>query len=110
MKMNRVLRKNLRIWDSTATEIDIPAERDANIASKRVAEVACGVKAVGIFAEEQIRLMEHEGATDQVKRLKFFRDISSCDLQAETLALAQKHKKSLVDLGIDVDQLGCLDG
>jgi hypothetical protein len=101
MELTKVLRKNLHAW---ATEIDIPAERDANIASKRVAEVVCGVKAVRTFAEKQIRLMEEEGATNQVKRWMFFRDISSCDLKAETLAMARKHKQNLTERDIDLDQ------
>jgi hypothetical protein len=109
MEMNGVFRRNLRVWDSNATEIDIPAERDANLTARKVAVAICGEVRVKKFVEEQIQLMGREHATDQMNRWMFFRDIQSCDLRAETLALVQKYKDQLRKIRIDVDRPGLLE-
>jgi hypothetical protein len=103
MKVNSVLRQNLKRFKPTATEIDLPAERDANIVSKRVAEIVCGAEAVRTFAKKEIRRMEEVGAAEKKVRWEFFRDVTSCDLLDETLSLVEEHKAHL-DFGVDVDK------
>jgi hypothetical protein len=105
MQPNSVLRARLKDFVKTATEIDIPIEVDANIASKRVAEKLCGVELVQRFAEERVYFMEKEGAVDHIVRWKFFRDTPSSnpyDYVQETLKLVQKYKGQIF-FGVDVD-------
>ena len=115
MKVNSVLRQNLGPWDPTATQADIPVERDAIITSKCVAETIFGPSRVREFADKQIKSMELAYKTGEAKarnqkvKWEFFLNPRHCDLKAETLLLAQKHKKELGDLGIDVDEPGFLD-
>ena len=103
---NQVLYHNLKRFEPAAVATDIPSERDANIVSKRVAEIVCGVEAVRLFAEEQVRLMHEAGEQEQEARWIYFRDVSSstqCSLLEATLLLVERYKKFL-DFGIDVDQ------
>ena len=62
LEVNRALRYYLPEFKPTASEIDLPAEVDANIASKRVAEVVCGTDAVARFADGRVRSMHATGA------------------------------------------------
>ena len=104
--VNNVLYWNLKKFEPTMIATDIPSEREANIVSKRVAEIVCGAEAVRVFADEQVRLMEEAGEHDEKARWVFFRDVPSSTKYAlleATLPLVQKYKKSL-DFGIDVDQ------
>jgi len=106
-KVNEILRKSGKLQ-----EIDIPSEQDANIISKRIAELICGAMNVREFAEKQISVMEQAyktgeaGACAHKVRWEFFRDISSCDVSAETLLLAPRFKKELLEAGIDIDRPG----
>lgn len=106
-KVNQVLRKSHKLQ-----EIDIPSEQDANIISKRIAELICGAANVREFAEKQISAMEQAyktgeaGASAHRVRWEFFRDISSCDISTETLLLAPRFKKELHEAGIDIDRPG----
>jgi hypothetical protein len=100
MQVNQVLSQNLK------REIDIPAEVEANIVSKRVAEVVCGVEAVRKFAEEEIRRMEEVGAGEKKVRWEFFLNVPTStvyDFLGKTLALVQKHK-ALLNFGMDVNE------
>jgi hypothetical protein len=100
MQVNRMLRRILK------REIDIPAEVEANIASKRIAEVVCGLEAVRKFAEKEIRRMEEMGAGEKKVRWEFFLNIPSStvyDFVNNTLMLVQEHKAHL-DFGMDVNK------
>jgi hypothetical protein len=104
--VNSALYHNLGRFDPTATPIDIPQEREANLVSKRVAEKVCGGKAVRKYAKEQIRFMERVKEPVQAARWVFFRDVSSStdyDMLAATLPFVQKYKGQ-IDFGIDLDQ------
>jgi hypothetical protein len=104
VRANSILREVIQDLDPSATEIDIPAEVDANIVSKRVAEAVCGLEAVREFAEERVRFMLKTGVRDQIVRWKFFRDTPSStvyDFEKETLKLIEKHK-GRVDFDIDM--------
>jgi len=103
---NQVLYHNLKTFEPATVATDIPSERDANIVSKRVAEIVCGTEAVRVFAEEQIRLMHGAGEHEQEARWIFFRDVPSSTqygLLEATLPLVEKYKKVL-DFEMDVDQ------
>ncbi len=102
LRANSTLYANLRRFEPTATEIDIPSEVDANIVSKRVAETVCGVEFVRSFAHEQVRLMT---APEQAIRWKFFLDTPSSttyDFVGRTLELVEIYKGRM-DFGMDVD-------
>ena len=102
--VNNVLYRNLKRFDLSTTVIDIPTEREANIVSKRVAEVVCGVEAVNAFADAQVRLMDGLGESEQRERWTYFRDMSSSapfDLLESTKSLVEKYK-GVLDFGIDV--------
>ena len=104
--VNSALYHNLGAFDATATPIDIPHEREANIISKRVAEKICGEEAVRRYAREQIRFMEAAHEPVQAARWVFFRDVMSStdyDVLAATLPFVQKYKGK-IDFGIDVSQ------
>jgi len=104
--VNGALYQNLANLEPTALATDIPSERDAEIKSKRVAEIVFGVDAVRAFAEKQIRLMEDAGAHNQRGKWVFFRDVSSStnyDFLADTTRLVEKYK-GLIDFGMDVSK------
>ncbi len=103
--VNSVLSEQLGKFEPTATAIDVPGEQEANIVSKRVAEVVCGVEAFRAFVEEQIRLMEEAGEARQKTRWIFLRDVPSStkyNLLEATIPLVEKYKK-LIDFEIDVN-------
>jgi hypothetical protein len=105
MKATSVLRADLTTYEPTATEIDIPAEVDANIMSKRVAEAVCGVESVRRFAEEQVRFLKTGGTVAQLVRWKYFLNTPSAisyDFVEETLKLVQKYEGRM-RFGMDVD-------
>ena len=104
--VNNVLYKNLKRCEPTATAIDVPSEREANIVSKRIAEAVCGVRAVREFAEKQIHEMEALGSIENRDRWVFFRDaapLTSYDLVEHTRILIERYK-DVIDFGIDVGQ------
>jgi hypothetical protein len=106
MKANSALYWNLKKLQATATEIDIPMEVDANIASKSIAETVCGVEAVKRFAEEQVRHMKRVGAIDQIVRWEFFLKTPSStpyDFVGSTLRVVERYKSRL-SFGMDVDE------
>jgi hypothetical protein len=102
---NTILYQRIRAYgNTTATVIDIPHERDANIVSKRVAEAVCGTEAVKLFAEGRIRqfksiaMQGHESAEAEKARWEFFRDVPSStqfDVLAATIPLVEKYKFAL---------------
>jgi len=88
MKATSALRGKLKEFLNAATELAIPAERDANIVSKQVAEDVCGVQAVRKFAEQQVVWMKAGGGLAHRQRWEFFRDVPSsttCDWVNETV-------------------------
>jgi hypothetical protein len=104
--VNSVLYQNLKRFEASAIAIDVPHEREANIVSKRVAEIVCGVAAVKTYAEEQVLFMERAGDVEQKARWIFFRDIPSstaCNLPQETLPFVKKYREVL-DFGVDTEQ------
>jgi hypothetical protein len=104
--VNEVLRQNLKPFEPTAITTDIPSEREANIVSKRAAEIVCGVEDVRRFAEERVAVMEKAGEQDEKARWIFFRDVPSSteyDYLADTLRLVEKWKTK-IDFGMDVTQ------
>lgn len=104
--VNSALYNNLGAFDATATPIDIPHEREANIISKQVAEKICGEEAVRKYAEQQIRFMEVANEPAQAARWVFFRDVPSTteyDVLAATVPLVEKYK-GRIDFRVDVDQ------
>lgn len=104
--VNDVLYQNLKTFEKKAIATDVPNERDANITSKRIAEIVCGSEAVKAFAEKQVRLMEEAGEQDEGARWIFFRDVPASekyDYLADTLRLVETYK-NVLDFGIDVDQ------
>jgi hypothetical protein len=105
MKATSVLRGNIRVYKTEATEIDIPAEVDANIVSKQIAETVCGVEPVRRFAEEQLRFMRNAGETAQEVRWEYFLNTpssTSYDFVEETLKLVRQYKR-LMHFEMDVD-------
>ncbi len=103
---NQVLYHNLKTFEPAAIATDIPTEREANIVSKRIAEIVCGAEAVRVLAEKEVRLMREAGEKEQEARWIFFRDIPSStqySLLEATLPLVEKYKKVL-DFEMDVDQ------
>jgi hypothetical protein len=106
MKATSSLRGRLKDFLNTATEIDIPVERDANIISKRVAEQVCGVQAVRRFAEQQVMWMRTGGGLAHKQRWEFFRDVPSptaYDWVNETVRLVESYK-GRIDTGMDVSE------
>ncbi len=104
--VNDVLYHNLKTFEKKAITTDIPNGREANIISKRVAEVLCGSEEVHAFAENQIKVMEEAGEVDERARWIFFRDVSPLaeyDYLAHTLEVVEKYK-TVLDFGIDVNQ------
>lgn len=105
-RANSVLYRNLKRLEPTAIATDVPHEREANIVSKRVAELVCGKDAVNRFANDQIQLMEKDGGHEQRQRWVFFRDVPSSiqyNLLEETISLVEKYR-SVLDFGFDVSQ------
>lgn len=106
LKVNQVLRNRLADFKPTATEVDLPTEVDANIASKRVGKLLCGESAVRTFAEGQLMKMRAAGATEQVVRWEFFLQMPSAidyDPVAATVKLVQEYK-GRIDFGMDVEK------
>jgi len=103
MGVNFVLYHNLKRFLPSATEIDIPTERDANIVSKSVAEMVCGAGAVKRFAEEQVQYMKRVCETDQLIRWEFFLNLQSYNWVSETRRLVQEFKGRM-SFGIDVEK------
>jgi len=104
---NNTLYQNLALYEPDALTTDIPSERDAEIKSKRVAEMVCGVEAVRAFAEKQIRTMEEMGEHKQKGKWLFFRDVPSStdfNLPKATLPLVEKYKGRMDFEKIDVNQ------
>jgi len=104
--VNFALYENLKLFEPAAIPTDIPHEREANIVSKRVAEIVCGVGAVRTFAEKQVLIMERAGEEEQKARFVFFRDVPSStkyDLVQETLRLVEKYR-GRIDFGVDTTQ------
>ena len=102
--LNDVLARNLKRLEPSAIATDVPDEREANIVSKRVAEIVCGVGDVRRFAEERIAVMEKAGEQDEKDRWIFFREVPSStkyDFPADTMRLVEKYKTKL-NFGIDV--------
>ena len=105
MKVNSVLRANLWRVKQAPTEIDLPAEVEANIVSKRVVEAVCSPEAVKRFAEEQVKRMKDENAVEQLVRWEFFLSTPSSlsyDFADRTLELVQEYKGRM-DFGMDTD-------
>ncbi len=61
LTINSILRRDLWQFKQNPNELDLPVEADANIVSKRVAEIVCGADAVRKFGEEQLREMMTAG-------------------------------------------------
>jgi hypothetical protein len=104
--VNGALYQNLAAFEPNALTTDIPSERDAEIVSKRVAEMVCGVDAVREFGEKQVQLMEEAGASNQRGKWIFFRDIPSStkyNLLEATITFVDKYK-GRIDFGIDVNR------
>jgi hypothetical protein len=113
--VNCDLWNNLKEFEPTAIATDAPHEREANIASKRVAEAVCGADAVRAFAERQVQFMEQVGEPEHTARWIFFRDVSastSYDLLEATIPLVERYK-TRIDFRVDVNDpqwwLGPLD-
>lgn len=103
---NQVLYHGLKRFEPAAIATDIPSEREANIVSKRIAEIVCGTDAVRAMAETEIRLMRDAGENEQEARWIFFRDVPSSteySLLEATLSLVEKYKQKL-DFEMDVNQ------
>jgi hypothetical protein len=104
--VNQILAHKLKAIEAAAIATDIPSEREANIVSKRVAEIVCGLEAVRAFAEEQLRLMRELGENEEAARWLFFRDVPSStqyNLLEDTLSLVKKYK-NVIDFEMDVDE------
>jgi hypothetical protein len=105
VEKNTILRDNLRTYKPDATEIDIPAEVEANIVSKRIAEKVCGPASVEKFAKDQVALVRAGVLAGQAKRWKFFRKIPSSteyDFVGATLGLVAEYQNR-IDFGTHVD-------
>ena len=96
---NAVLRRNLhRVLQQTPTEMDLPAEVDANIVSKRVAGLVCGEAAVAEFAERELKAMIQTGDNTKVTRWKFFLETpasASYDWVDETRRIMETYKDQI---------------
>lgn len=106
LTVSRALYQNLGRIEPTTFATDIPSERQAEIKSKQVAEIVCGVNAVRALAEKQIQLMEDAGAHIQKGKWAFFRDVPSStnyDFLADTIRLVEEYK-GRIDFGIDVSK------
>jgi len=94
---NALLYHNLRSFDpaSRCEAWDIPYEKDAMIASKRVSEAIMGPGAVSRHADLQI------GAANDVLYWKHFQGLSSTtsfDLLAQTIPLVERYRPQLLQL------------
>lgn len=72
LELNRALRYYLPDFKPAASEADLPAEVDANIVSKHVAELVWGADATRKYGEEQMSSMRVAGATAQIAKWEFF--------------------------------------
>lgn len=103
---NNVLYGDLKRLEPSSIATDVPSEREANIVSKRVAEIVCGVEEVKKFAEERVNFMSQSGEYDERARWVFFRDVPSSieyDYLADTRRLVEKYK-TVLDFGIDMNE------
>ena len=104
--VNNALYGNLKRLEPSSIATDVPSEREANIVSKQVAEVVCGVEEVRRFAEDRVSFMGRMSEGDEKARWEFFRDVPTSikyDYQADTLRLVEKYK-AVLDFGIDLNQ------
>jgi hypothetical protein len=95
---NPVLRMNLYKVLQTPTEIDLPAEVDANIVSKRVAALVCGEAAVTEFAERELKAIIQTGDNTKITRWKFFLETpasASYNWVDETRRMMEKYKDQI---------------
>jgi hypothetical protein len=102
---NTILYQRIRAYgNTTATVIDIPHERDANIVSKRVAEAVCGKDAVRVFAEGRVRqfadiaVQGYEDAKAEKTRWEFYKNVPSSthfDVLAATIPLVEQYNFAL---------------
>jgi hypothetical protein len=103
---NSALYQNLKQFEPNAISISIPHEREANIVSKRIAEIIFGTHTVAGYAEEQVQFMEQVGDAEQKARWIFFRDVPSstvCDLLQETIPFVEKYR-NVIDFGVDTQK------
>jgi hypothetical protein len=94
---NTLLYQNLRSFEPelNAKPWDIPAEREAMIVSKRIAENLLGVHTVAKLAKEQI------AAGSDGPKWEFFLGLTAsdaCNLLEETDRLVRKYRPQLMDL------------
>jgi hypothetical protein len=104
--VNRNLYHRIGAFEPNMIPSEIPCERDADIAARRVAEQVCGIEPTNNFAEKQIQLMENCGAAAQKARWVFFRGVPSSanyDLLQETLPFIEKYQ-GRIDFGVDTKQ------
>jgi hypothetical protein len=112
LSINSILRRDLWQFKQNPNELDLPAEVDANIVSKRLAEIVCGADAVRKFGEEQLRNMMAAGIDAQIKRWEFFVATSSSttyDWVQETIGLVDRYKGRM-NFGMDVEGTGWWEG
>jgi hypothetical protein len=105
LEINRTLRRELPDFKADASEADLPTEADANIVSKRVAELVCGVDAVRKFAEDRVVAMRAAGADAQKAKWEFFLKTPSSktyDPLAATLDAVTEYK-GRINFGMDVE-------
>jgi hypothetical protein len=106
LEINRVLRRDLPDFMPTATEVDLPTEVDANITSKRIAEIVCGADAVRRYAGGQLRLMDATGAANQKAKWEFLLNTPSSTTYeplVPTLEAVKKYK-GRINFGMDVER------
>jgi hypothetical protein len=104
LEINRALRCHLSDFKPMANEFDFPTEKDANIISKRVAELVCGVDAVRRFAENRVSSMRAAGAAAQEAKWELFLKTPSTTTYeplAPTLE-AVKEYEGRIDFKMDV--------
>lgn len=104
--VNRNLYNRIGAFEPNMIPSEIPSERDADIAAKRVAEQVCSVEETNQFAERQIQLMENCGAAAQKARWVFFQNVPSStnyDLLEETLPFIERYQ-GRIDFGVDTSQ------
>lgn len=107
-KANALLFQNLLSFDpkTNAKPWDIPYNREAMIASKRVAEAVCDASSVREFIDAQILESEKSKNKSKNELWECFRSLpssSAYDLRRETDVLVQKYRSQLSDLGTKID-------
>jgi len=104
--VNSALYQNLKQFEPDTIATSIPHEREANIVSKRIAEMLFGTDAVAEYAQNQIQFMEQVGDAEQKARWVFFRDVPSStvyNLLAETIPFVEKYR-NVIDFGVDTEK------